>query len=77
MSEHKVRFQQWIAKQASGGGGGLHAVDRLPIGFAESLMLRASAEETHAVFCEPADLAAEATALEVAWGSWWRTSCEQ
>ncbi|CAK0874919.1 unnamed protein product [Prorocentrum cordatum] len=77
MSERKVRFQQWIAKQASGGGGGPHAVARLPIGFAESPMLRASTEETHAVFCEPADLAAEATALEVAWGSWWRTSCEQ
>ena len=33
MAQRKVQFQQWVEKQAAGGGGGLHAVSRLPIGF--------------------------------------------
>eukprot|EP00959_Pyramimonas_sp_CCMP1952_P304154 6365671-Pyramimonas_sp.AAC.1 len=77
MAQRTAQFQLWVEKQAEGGGGGLHAVPRLPIGFDTSPIGEAERDDGRGdgrQLFEPVDLGQQATQLEVEWSRWWRTS---
>eukprot|EP00959_Pyramimonas_sp_CCMP1952_P257932 5390370-Pyramimonas_sp.AAC.1 len=70
VAERGAKFEAWVEEQSLGGGGGLHAIKKVPNGFDPS---PAKQQELHV----PTDLAGEISELEKEWRRWWRCNLHQ
>eukprot|EP00959_Pyramimonas_sp_CCMP1952_P178011 3720631-Pyramimonas_sp.AAC.1 len=73
MYVRRAEFNEWVERQARGGGGRLHALTEVPAGFESSPAECLAEDRPHM----PADPGAEVVALENEWGRWWRCHLHQ
>eukprot|EP00959_Pyramimonas_sp_CCMP1952_P349468 7322565-Pyramimonas_sp.AAC.1 len=70
MAERGTKFEAWIEEQSLGGGGGPHAITKVPNGCNPSPAMQ---QELYV----PTDLAGEISGLEEEWRRWWRCNLHQ